>query len=300
MKRRLVQQGTSTLMVSLPAKWTKKHSLTKGSEVDISELDETLQIAIDSSTQKKSTELTLNSNLESAIRIFITGVYRKGYDKIKVNFSNEEQFKQISTIVKTRLIGFDITKKEKNYCIIENITEPSGDQFENILQKVFLNIHSLFNTTEKRISGEKEVESFEEIEERIQKYDNFCRRVIIKSGVSLHHPEFLWSFLTVLIHGQRELYHLNKNMKQIKVSDKTKEFFKEVKSMFELIEKAYKEKNTSLLEKSHELEKKIVYNHGYKLLQEAPKEEHIIIYHLMSTARTLYLCNSPLLGILLM
>ena len=40
MKRNLVQHGASTLMVSLPAEWAKKHGLRKGDQVEIEPHDD--------------------------------------------------------------------------------------------------------------------------------------------------------------------------------------------------------------------------------------------------------------------
>ena len=45
MKRKLVRLGGNTLMVSMPAKWVKMHSLSKGDEVYIEQDGEMLAIS---------------------------------------------------------------------------------------------------------------------------------------------------------------------------------------------------------------------------------------------------------------
>lgn len=296
MKRKLVKQGAATLMVSLPAKWLKKYNLNKGSEVDIEEAENKLILSSEKITTKSETTIKLTNITESSIRTLITNTYRKGYDKIRVYYKNNEQFKLLQKTIKTRLIGFDIIKKEKDYCIVENITEPSAEQFEQILQKIFYNITSLFETTKKRLNKEKNFEDYEEIEERIQKYDNFCRRVISKQKISIP-SELMWTFLTLLIHGQREIYHLNKIPVSQEYSDNLRELLEHCFKIFKMIEEAYAKKDRDILAKIHELEKEIVYKKGYSLLQNV--KETKIVYHIISSARQFYLSASPLGGLLL-
>jgi len=298
MKRKLVKQGAATMMISLPAKWVKQNNLKKGSEIDLEQADNNLLISAKPIEEVKS-EITIKlANLtESSIRTLITNTYRRGYDIIKVNFENEKQFKILNNVVKTRLIGFDITEKEKGFCVVESITEPSIEQFDIILKKIFYNITELFEVTKKRIKGNV-LDDYEEIEERIQKYDNFCRRVISKRKLINPKSEFLWTFLALLIHGQREIYHLNKLL-GIKVSDKTKELLEDAKSMFELIKKAYLEKNIDLLAKVHSLEKELIYKKAFSILQKTKGKENPIIYHIMVAIREFYQSNSPLSGLIM-
>src|SRR3989344_1107667 len=106
MKRKLVQQGTSTLMVSLPSKWIKQNNLTKGSEVDVDEKGSELIISPDEKNNKIMGEISLIGDTESLIRTIITNAYRSGNDKIKITFENNDQFRILENTIKTRLIGF--------------------------------------------------------------------------------------------------------------------------------------------------------------------------------------------------
>jgi phosphate uptake regulator len=299
MKRRLVKQGAATMMVSLPAKWIQQNKLEKGSEIDLNPVGTNLMISAKPVDTKTETEIALLNLTESSIRTLITNTYRSGYDIIKVDFKDENQFKILSNVIKTRLIGFEITRREKNKCVVENITEPSADQFDAIIKKIFYSISELFEVTEKRIRNSKEAFDYEEIEERIQKYDNFCRRVISKRKLVNEKSEFLWAFLALIIHGQREIYHLNSVLEGIKASDKVKELLEDAKAVFELIKKAYLEKNISSLAEVHAIEKKLIYKKGYLLLQESKGKENIIIYHLLSSIREFYQANSPLSGLIM-
>ena len=182
MRRKLVKQGNATMMVSLPAKWIHEHNLVKGAEITIEPYEHNLIISAEKVEVKSETTITLKSSAESSIRTLITNAYRTGYDRIIVHFENNKQLAALTDVIKTRLIGFDILKKEKDMCIVENITEPSPELFDTLIKKIFYNIDELFNLTKIRFEskGDFELQDIEEIQERIQKYDNFCRRVISK------------------------------------------------------------------------------------------------------------------------
>ncbi|MBI2148820.1 hypothetical protein HYU23_04005 [Candidatus Woesearchaeota archaeon] len=300
MKRKLVKQGTATLMISLPSRWIKQNNLDKGNEINLEQIDNNLLISAGLVETKSETTIKLLDLTESSIRTLITNTYRTGYDKIKINFYNEEQFKILKNIINTRLIGFEVIKKEKDYCIVENITEPSADQFDNIINKMFYSISEFMELTRKRFEKLSVNDNYEEIENRIQKYDNFCRRIISKKKLSNKKSELFWNFLALIIHGQREIYHLNKLLdKTILISKETKELLNHTIELFNYIKDGYFKNNIEILSKVHKIEKELIYKKGYSLLQEKKGKENIIIHHLLTAIREFYQSNSPLSGIIL-
>ena len=181
MKRKIVRQGSATMMVSLPSKWIKKNNLNKGDEINIIEKGNDLVITPEESKEtKKEAVIDIQYLTETSIRALIINAYRLGHDKIKISFKHKDTQKIIDKIIKSHLIGFEIIKKGESYCEIENITEPAKEQFDNILSKIFLNIDELFEITEKYLTGNK-VE-FHETEEKIMQYGNFCRRILSKKS----------------------------------------------------------------------------------------------------------------------
>ena len=118
MKRRLVKQGTATLMISLPSKWIQANNLNKGDEIDIEELENSLFISQHSKSKKQSTIINLTNLTESSIRTSIVNAYRSGFDIIEVKFSSEKHYSILSNTLQDYLLGFDITKRENNFCII--------------------------------------------------------------------------------------------------------------------------------------------------------------------------------------
>jgi len=297
---KLIKQGGGGYTIYLPKKWIDKNKLGKGNELSIEESGKNLIVSPDKIDKKTETEAKLINSIESSIRTIITNAYRSGYDKIKVYFNEEKQFNLLQKIVKSNLIGFEIIKKEKDFCIVENITEPSFDQFDNILKKLFLNIEGLFEITKNKLLSKEESEDFNEVEERILKYDNFCRRVITKQKLIKQNSEMFWTFLVLIIHGQRELYHLNKILdKKTKISKETINMLEGAFEVFKLIEEAYYKKDKEILGKIHELNKELVYKKAYHLMEKSKGKEAILLFHLTTCIRQFYLANSPLSGLLI-
>ncbi|MCX6750594.1 MAG: AbrB/MazE/SpoVT family DNA-binding domain-containing protein [Candidatus Pacearchaeota archaeon] len=291
MKRKLVKQGAATMMISLPSKWIRANNLDKGDEIELEEKNNSLIISQEAKKGKKQTEINLSSLTESSIRTLITNAYRLGYNQIKLSFKDKKAIESIKDTINNNLLGFEIINKSDTSCEIENITEPSKEQFENIFSKIFLNIEDLFEITLLMLQGKKS--NFEEVEKKIQQFDNFCRRVSANDSDS----QLRWAFHAELIHAQREIYHLLRYLEKNKIKPE-KEIFsllEDCRKIFKILEQAYKEKSISLLEKIHEMEKEIVYKKGHSSIKIS--KNPIVLHHLLSAIRNFYLSSSPLIGI---
>ncbi|MFA6462015.1 MAG: AbrB/MazE/SpoVT family DNA-binding domain-containing protein [Candidatus Woesearchaeota archaeon] len=300
MRRKLVQQGSGTLMVSLPAKWIKAHKLRKGSEVEIEASSSQIILAPNLIKIKRDTEIKLSDLTESSIRTLITNTYRKGFDRITVHYQDEAQFKILKEVILNNLIGFEIINNNKGVCLVENITEPTSEQFEVILKKIFFNIDLLFDKTMERLTTSPEDQEYKEIENRIIKYDNFCRRIVNKNKLEHTSPEFFWTFLTLINHGQREIYLLNKIIDEKELSPKNVlKLLEKTKELYRLIQEAFFTKKTENFSQIHQLEKQLIYGQGYQALKTVAPSERIAIYHLLAAIRNFYQSNSPLLGLIL-
>ncbi len=300
MRRKLVKQGAATMMVSLPAKWIHEHNLRKGSEVLIEPQHGNLLVSTETVAPKTETSISLGAHNESAIRTLLTNTYRRGFDRILVSFRSEAQYQTIVDTVKTRLIGFEVMKREKTSCVVENITEPSFDHYENLFKKVMFNVSEMITIVLQHAQKITPSENYEDVEERIQKYDNFCRRVLINTKPKNY--EFIWTFLTLIVHAQRELYHLVRALEKARRDPPSKEivdFVRQCESLYELLKKAYMDKNIALAAEIHAVEKQLIYEKGYKLLSENKGTNVIIIHHCMASIRMFYLAASPLLGMMM-
>jgi len=293
MKRKLVKQGTSTMMISLPSKWIRTNNLEKGKEIDISEIENTLVVSTENNNSKKETEITLNNAMESSIGTLITTIYRENFSRVKVNFQNKKSFSILREILDDQLLGFEVIKKAEDYCIIESITDPTGEQFDNIFSKLLLNIEDLFEFTEQYFSGESP--KFEKTEDKIIEFDNLCRRIIYRENYPK--SELRIDFHSELIHAQRELYLLLLVMgkQRLKTGKNELRLLMDCKNIFEMLKEAYSNKNLELIEKLIVFEQEN-YKKAYKELENY---NPLVIHHLMNVLRGFYLAASPLAGLIL-
>ncbi len=294
MKRKLVKQGAATLMVSIPSKWAKLHHLDKGDELEIEERNNVLILAPKENARVKEKKITLKTHTESAIRTYVTTLYRTGYDRISISASKPETIKIIEELVEKQLLGFEITKKKGTECEIETISEPSADQFNNIFSKMILNIEELFDIVDRTLNGGKE--AYEETEQRIARFDNACRRIIIKQ--KYEEDQLKWSFHTSLNHSQREIYHLLQYLSKnkVKTTKESKDLLNKLREFLNLIKEAYLKKDIAYLESLHTSEKETIYKTGYVSFK---KTDPVVVHHLLGAIRNLYLASSPLIGLFL-
>ncbi len=293
--RRLVQHGPATLMVSLPAKWLKKNDLAKGDEINVEEKGNELLLKGSANKTKKQIEIKITSDTESSIRAILTNLYRLSYEKITLNYADDGILKVIEKETKSSLIGFEIIKRSKGSCIIENILEHSKDQFDNIQSKLFLNIDYLFLAINGFSEGKKT--EFESTESQIQSFDNFCRRMIAKGS---YDDAQLWlAFHSAVYHAQRDLYYALKLISTSKVkSNSLATLSEEAKNIFDHLIKAIETKDFSLLEKIHKLEKEATFEKGYNLLKKcSDPNERLVLHRILSSIRNFYSASSPLMGL---
>jgi len=287
MKRKLIKQGLGGLTFYLPKKWADEKGLKGGDEIEIDEFEENLVIS--SKTQKKGPKvinLNLKNTRESAIRTLIVNAYRAGFDKINLTYECKDSI--IKNILIKHIIGFEIMSSSNKKCVIESVTEPSYDNFENLLQKQFYMLLEII----------KNIDNFQIVEEyilRIQRYDNFLKRCISKKVFTPKAVPFLWQFLTSLTHSARACFHFSKDIVNNKLNlDKdVKKFIIRLEEMGNILKNSYLKQSIDQLYLLHELDQEIVYEKGRRILL---KKSPLILYHIVYITREIYLCHSPLIG----
>jgi phosphate uptake regulator len=192
MKRKIVKQGSATLTVSLPSKWTKRFSLKQGDEIEVDETGNNLILKPRGEIAVSKTNLDIK-NMPSAIAYrYIIGAYKKGSDEITIEFTPEiedlKANKKIKTIpfiqsIVDKLIGVEILEQSSGRCVLKQITQVSEDDFDIVLRRIFLLLLSLSEESlavvSKTSSG---IESVDNMHDNIDKFVNYCIRLLNKKG----------------------------------------------------------------------------------------------------------------------
>jgi len=273
----------------------KSNNLDKGSEIDIDEKENVLEISVERKEKKKELKINIQGYSPTAIRSILTNAYRLSYDKIIVEYSSEKESESISQTLKRSLIGFEMVAKTEKYSVIENITEPSLVHSDVVFMRLLHNIKELLEATKRMMNTGKEHEYIKELEENIQRYDNFCRRSAISDTL-------MTAFYKEVSQAQREIYLIAQylNTEKTKVSKETQDLYDTSIYVFEKLREAYSKKDISMLEEIHIIEKEIIYDKGYKLLKTKKGAENIIIFRTLTAIRMFYLSVSPLIGMILL
>jgi len=181
MKRKVVQHGPSTLIISLPSNWIKKNEVNKGDELEVKEEGKTLIVSKDEILQDKSITKDVSSFDPALVNTFLVRAYQKGYDKINLIHNDLEVLKKIQT--KTlELIGYEIIEQNNKYCLIQSISSHIELDFENSLRKAFLITKQMLEIAVKayKEKDNSTLEGLQIMDLEVNRFCNFCLRQINK------------------------------------------------------------------------------------------------------------------------
>lgn len=182
MKRKIVQQGPATLMISIPAKWARKHGLSKGDEIELEEENSKLVISTERKESFRKTRIDLTEYGAAASRA-IGALYKQGFDEIDIVFRSATDIEIVNKNI-SEFIGFEIVSQTNNGCVIREISAPKEEEFKLILNRMLLLLKSLADDTYSSLkSNDKNLlKALPSRDITINKYANYCRRILNKHG----------------------------------------------------------------------------------------------------------------------
>lgn len=179
MKRRVIKQGHNTLTITLPAKWAEGNSIKAGDELEIEEKGNILQINSSSAGKMEKTMIDING-FDVALEKMIYSTYKKGYDEIEIRYSNPLMLNQIQKIILEIVVGFEIVSHSKSSCVIKSVVEVHDDEFDPILRRTFLLLHSMEEGIHNALCSADltTLPTFRNMESMNNRYTGFCRRLL--------------------------------------------------------------------------------------------------------------------------
>ncbi len=184
MRRKLVKQGQNALTVTIPRDWIKRFDLKAGNEVDISEVGKDILISTEQSFKPTTLNIDLSGLDDRLVWTYIISAYRKGADVVTLKFEGPAKLKLIQQVVDA-LLGFAIVSHSPTSCTIKDVSSPNEEEFENILRRIFLLLKNMAAETltalQKKDSEALVAMEFQDYS--INKFSNFCLRVLAKKGL---------------------------------------------------------------------------------------------------------------------
>ncbi len=181
-KRKVIQIANSTQLISLPRKWSQKHGVKKGDEIDIEEEGDKLIISTDGEPDHK--EITIDADKWNFfLPRVIHALYKKGIDEIRINFSNPELLRVVQKSLGKETVGFELLDQGKDYCIIKNV---SGDleDFDSVLRRTFLVLLQMAQESYEAVKNGNysHLTNVAFLEESNNRFTTTCRRLLNKKG----------------------------------------------------------------------------------------------------------------------
>lgn len=299
MKRKLIKQGSGGFTIYLPKKWVDSKGLGEGGEVTINELDTSLVISSEVKT-KKHGSIEMKADNKDQFKNILTHYYRRGYDVVEIKNIDEEDMKVIRDLINDFLLGFEITDFRSSSCIIENISEPSGEKYDVILRRIFLLIQEMIEIIADMYEKGIHEGSFR-VDQTITKADKFilfCRRLVIKEKEQ-RNPVLHWELLTFLMHIVHSLKYLHKYLKDeknMKPDQRIVGLFKELQDYYQLFYDAYFSQNVDNIYKLDSLKWKYQFGECHDLLKMDLENNDVVVSYQRELFRLIQIGASPMLS----
>ncbi len=286
MKRSIVQQGPSTLMVSIPMKWVKKYDLKKGMQIEVEENGRGLEISTNSKKEPKKKEVNLiNSNVGYIWRE-ISSAYLSGYDEIKVNYDSIKTYEIMEKKLLPTFLGFETVEHGDKYCILRQVLEENPNEFETFMRRIFLN---LIHTSKQYISiletGEN-IDTIFPLEKTNNRQTYYLRRMLTKEGFKKQEKTNFVSILVFLLEQLMNEYKYSiwelEKRKNKKVQKVIINHYKQIHEKIELVYDLYFSYTPELFENIKNKTIKIDSKHGVDSTLELLKKDPVLVCYFSS------------------
>jgi len=277
MKRKVVLHGPGTLGVSLPSKWTKKHGIKKGNEVDIQELEGNIIIG---SKEKAFSETIIHIPNKDfpidkdkrpdkyAVRTIVINALRKGHDKIKIKFDIDKVLSTINSCV-NEVLGYEISRQGPNECVVENVVNLKDEDLDKYFTKLRHTVSNLSHLAYSNIIESKD--NFEEIKSTFisleKNYNTFCRFLMNDLEVKTKEKVFLFEATGHLYQAARNIFYASKNNK--KLSKLSMKYSKQIFSYVDDVMKFIISKDVSMIAELNVKKNKLTYHDTNKIMNES-------------------------------
>lgn len=188
MKRKIVQHGPSSLSITLPSVWVKKHKVEKGSEVDVHEIGANLIIG-KSISENKTLHVDMSSFSPFLGASFVIHAYKQGYDVLKIKYDNHLILKNIQEATH-ELMGFEIVEQNIHGCTLQIVSSHFNIDFDSALRKVFFILKEMLEVIENACRDGKQdyLKNLYLQDVEVNRLCNFCLRQINRNKIE-HHLE---------------------------------------------------------------------------------------------------------------
>ena len=297
-KRKVNRVGKGTLTVSLPSEWTKAHGIKQGDEVEVSEDGKILTITLEGAPRKLSERSIDVAKHDVALRRLIGAVYKAGYDKVEIIYSSPEELKIVQDVVNRTCIGFEIVEQSKKRIVLRQVSKLAMDDFDKISRRLFLTLLDMGKDLADAlaVAGSEDLPVLIQRDDQVNRYSDFCRRVLNKDPLRFERSGPLYFILEQLerigdlyrdVAGEAEKDKMGLGEDMLGVF---REINKYLRDYYELFYKYSLEGMDKFLSKN-----KIIHDKLMLLEEKAKKEELKYIFYFMIILQSTFDMNGALM-----
>ena len=282
-KRSIVKQGPTTLLISLPIKWVRKYDLNKGEELEVEERGDELIISTQNKEKSKLKEIKLLDSHYYYIWTEISAAYLSGFDEMKVYYNSAEDLKVIENDVLNAMMGFELIEHTSKWCILKKIVDERGDEFDVIMRRIFLGLLETSNEYLKVLNGESRGEFILPFERTNNRQTYYLRRLVAKGEYKLSDKNVFAGALVFLLEQLMNQYKYSLwSIEKENFPKNDKEIIKMYEKIHLKLEMLYKLYFNYSKESFQEFEMKTIkpdsrYGLMLKELEKSPKLVHYLI-----------------------
>lgn len=301
MKRRVIQLGGKTFVISLPIKWIEDRGIKKKDELEIIEIGEDLIIKSETAKGKEKIEVKIDEKNKKLVKNLFLILGSLGYDEVVVSFDNSRLIPYIHEIAQ-EYSGFALVEQTSNKCFFKIVSKEIIEEFDYLIDRCFgvtLSLaHSFTDLVKKRKFNE--LPSLIPLEKSNNQLTTLCQRILIKRGYKEQDKTcfvyvLLWNLEIIADFYKRSCEFLSSE-KNIKLQEKTLEL---IDMTTLLLEKLYELSKDVTVEIFMEIfdKKEIIGLEMNEVFKKGKFEDIVIGHYLMDIATFIQDCAVAFLGI---
>jgi len=136
MRRKLVQQGPSTLTVSVPKPWADRLNLKNGDEVDMDEIDNKLVLSTDRKIAAQTKDVDCANLSANLVKNMFIGLYRSGAGDIRFINCTKDHLAIIYKLAKD-YIGYEIVSSGKRTAHVIDVATGDADHLKKLESQIY-------------------------------------------------------------------------------------------------------------------------------------------------------------------
>lgn len=302
MKRKVVKQGPTTLMVSLPTRWAKKYGVGKGDVVEVEEIERCLKISTDNVIESGPAELDTKDLNIRHVQKYLHAMYQMGHDEIRIMFEDPKMIPEMQAYISSVMIGYEVVDQQAHSLTVKSISQSIEEEFDPILRRAFLVTKQLGENALSIVRSKdyKKLRDVMVLEDTNDKLTNFCLRVLNKKGYSSYNKTsfifcLIWQMEKVADEHRYICQYLIDNP-ELKLSNEAVAMYEKANALFnQFYELFYSYSKSGLSRFTLECDKAIK---EIKLLQsESRGGQDVVIGHTYVMINYLNTMIGPLIGL---